>query len=286
MRVEQRDVGFSEERAIERGSLEVDGCLIDWAAWGSRDQSAIVVLHGALAHRHWWTPVIDHLWNRGRVVALDLSGHGDSGHREAYSASQWADEVLAAIEHCTVGHAAIAGHSMGGLVALVAAARRPELVTSLLILDSNIRIPTPDAGGVPRGSPPKQLRDFGSNEEAIEAFRLLPRQPIVNPEAVKYAAERSATRFGDGWRWKFDPRVAQRFTDDLINAHLSLVECPVRMIYGACSALSSAANVADMGLILGRPVAAEVIPAAYHHLILDRPTETAAALERAWVQQR
>jgi pimeloyl-ACP methyl ester carboxylesterase len=57
-----------------------------------------------------------------RVVALDLSGHGDSGRREAYTLDQWSREVLAAAGHAGITKPpTVIGHSMGGFVALRAA---------------------------------------------------------------------------------------------------------------------------------------------------------------------
>ncbi len=265
------------------GVFEVAGCPIAWCAAGEDDGPAMVVLHGARAHRHWWAPAVRAGLGgaRRRVVAIDLSGHGDSGRRADYAAELWAEEAVAAIEECAGGKAALVGHSMGGLVALVAAARRPDLVTSLILVDTRISLTDAASARVPRGTPPKVPRVFASREAALESVRLFPPQPVVDADAFRQVAERSIGRVGEGWGWRFDPAVAQRFDDQLINTHLARVECPVTMVYGELSALVEGSSVTAAAAILGRPVPATVISGAHHHLILDRPAASAEAITEA-----
>ena len=68
-------VPFSDER------LEVEGAAIHYLAWGQPGRRGLVFVHGGGAHAHWWTHVAARFASEYRVVALDLSGHGDSGHR-------------------------------------------------------------------------------------------------------------------------------------------------------------------------------------------------------------
>lgn len=270
---------------MAHGVLQVEGCPVAWCGQGDDEGEAIVLVHGARAHRHWWDAAVEAgLGDDGRrVVAFDLSGHGDSGRRADYTAELWADEALATIERCAGGRAALVGHSMGGLVALVAAARRPDLVTSLILVDTRIRLSDPPEALIPRGSPPKTLRSFPTREAAIASFRLFPPQPVLEPEVERRAAAQSIGRLDDGWGWKFDPAVAQRFHDELINRHLREVTCPVAMVYGECSALVSGDSPRAAEAILDRPVPATVIAGAHHHVILDRPAASAAAIAAALV---
>jgi pimeloyl-ACP methyl ester carboxylesterase len=268
---------------METGTLQVAGCQIAWCAQGDDESEALVLLHGNRAHRHWWdAAVAAGLGGDGRrIVAIDLSGHGDSGRREEYSPEAWADEALAAVEQLAGGRATIVGHSMGGLVAVVAAARRPDLVTGLVLVDTGIRLSDPETARVPRGTPARTPRTFPSREAALESIRLFPKQPVVNAEVVRQIAERSIGCREGEWTWKFDPGVARRFTDDLINRHLAQVECPVAMVYGEKSALVDSSSPRAAAAILGRPVPATVIAGAHHHLVLDRPGASAGAIAGA-----
>jgi pimeloyl-ACP methyl ester carboxylesterase len=47
--------------------------------------------------RYRWTHIAATFAEHLRVLAIDLSGHGDSGHRSAYVLEQWTDEVMTAI---------------------------------------------------------------------------------------------------------------------------------------------------------------------------------------------
>src|SRR5579863_8000764 len=81
---------------FEDRTVAVDGCPIHYIAWGPPGTRGLVFVHGGGAHAHWWTHVAATFATDLRVVAVDLSGHGDSGHRPQYDLEQWTDEVMAA----------------------------------------------------------------------------------------------------------------------------------------------------------------------------------------------
>lgn len=239
---------------MAEGFFEFAECPIRWSAWGDVCDPGLVVIHGARADRRWWKASIDAGLAKGRrAVTLDLSGHGDSGRRPDYSPELWADETLAAIENCTQGRAALVGHGMGGLVAVVAAARRPDLVTDVVLVDTKIRIPDGATPLRPRGALPKELRTFASGEEAVG--------PVE-----------------DGWEWKFDPGMSQRLNHRSMNRYLASVECPVSMVCGQDGASASGSSARGASLVLGRSIPATAISGTHHHLILDKPAATAGAI--------
>src|SRR5262245_33975795 len=85
------------ERALdapsERGDVDVLGARIHYEAWGAIGRPGIVLVHGSNAHLEWWRFVAPFLADRFRVAALDLSGNGDSGWRDRYSGSAFAEET-------------------------------------------------------------------------------------------------------------------------------------------------------------------------------------------------
>ncbi len=175
-------VGIEPSRC---GDLLVGDCRIRWVEWGGDTIPAVVLVHGSRANWHWWQAAAEGMIRSGhRVLALDLSGHGDSARRRTYGPELWAEEVAALIALRTNGEAVIAGHSMGGLVAISTAALHSDQVRSLVLVDVNVRHPDPSTGAEPRGTEGRPLRTYGSLQEAIDAFRLLPEQPIARPELV------------------------------------------------------------------------------------------------------
>ena len=65
--------------------VDVDGTAIAYRAYGDRGGRGLMLLHGGAAHARWWDHIAPLLTADHRVVAVDLSGHGDSGRRGAYS---------------------------------------------------------------------------------------------------------------------------------------------------------------------------------------------------------
>ncbi|MEU6169533.1 alpha/beta fold hydrolase [Streptomyces tanashiensis] len=84
-----------------------------------------------------------------RVLFVDLPGHGISDRPAdfGYSLEEHADALAAALDAAQVREGMIAGHSMGGAVAIVLAHRRPDLVGRLVITEGNLDpFPAPTAG--------------------------------------------------------------------------------------------------------------------------------------------
>jgi pimeloyl-ACP methyl ester carboxylesterase len=101
----------------------------------------LVLLHGMACCWQWWLECIPELAEHYRVIAVDLPGFGDSDPLPApASMEEYADAVVALVEGAGIERVAVAGHSMGGLVAARMAMARPDLVARLVLVD---------AGGVP-----------------------------------------------------------------------------------------------------------------------------------------
>ncbi len=103
--------------AVEEHVVRVRGCAVAVRSWGQRDLPGLVLVHGGAAHGRWWDHVAPFLAVDHRVVALDLSGHGDSERRAEYDMTTWAAEVTAVARDAGfTGPPVIVGHSMGGWV--------------------------------------------------------------------------------------------------------------------------------------------------------------------------
>ncbi len=107
---------------------------------------AILMLHGAGMDATAWHLQTRYLANRGvRALAVDLPGHGLSEGDPLTSIDDMADWVAEFIEASGLtneGPITVAGHSMGTFIALSLAARRPDLVSDLVLFA------TADAMGV------------------------------------------------------------------------------------------------------------------------------------------
>ena len=289
-----RPAWFDEAIAIEpeSGHVEVDGCAIRWLAWGERGAPTLVLVHGGAAHARWWAPHAPFLTEGRRVVAIDLSGHGDSGWREVYRAEQWAEEVLAVASAAGgVGRPVIAGHSMGGFVTIVTAAEHGRDLEGAIVLDSPVRRPDPESdegrGGQRRGF--VQRRVYPDHETILSRFKLIPPQPCENDWFLDYIARHSVREEPEGgFTWKFDPGVFGRREGSSrpidFAARLAEVACRIAVINGEQSAIVDRDVTEYMSdLLAGSPAAAAgvpfvQVPRAHHHLLLDQPLATVTAI--------
>lgn len=103
---------------------------------------AVVLIHGAGMDHTVWSLQSRYLAHHGRsVLAVDLPGHGRSGGAPLAGIAAMADWVTALLDTVGVETATLAGHSMGALVALDAAARHPRRVGGLALLGVAERMP-------------------------------------------------------------------------------------------------------------------------------------------------
>jgi pimeloyl-ACP methyl ester carboxylesterase len=253
---------------VEQRVVEVDGTTIAYRVWGDRGDAGIVLVHGGAAHARWWDHIAPLLGGGRRVVALDLSGHGDSGRRDAYTLDQWSKEVLAVAAASGIGTPpTVIGHSMGGFVALRAASLYGSGLAGVVAIDSPVRDITPEERAAREQRAFGPLRVYPSREAAIARFHPIPDQPAL-PYIAEHVARTSIRNVEGGWSWKFDPRIFARH--QLSQALLTRLDCRVAL-FRAEHGILSAQLSEIMYDRLGRLAPVIEIPAAGHHIMLDQP---------------
>jgi pimeloyl-ACP methyl ester carboxylesterase len=104
----------------------------------------VVFIHGAVNDHSVWTLLARWFAHHGHgVLAVDLPGHKRSEGPALASVPEMAAWVLALLEAAGVQRAALAGHSLGSLIALEAAAQAPARVTQLAMLGTCVPMPVP-----------------------------------------------------------------------------------------------------------------------------------------------
>lgn len=120
-------------------------CYTGGKAFDAR-QPCLVFVHGAMNDHGNFTLLARWFAHHGwSVLAPDLPGHMRSAGPALPSIEALADWLLALLDAAGVERAALAGHSMGSLAALEAAARAPERVTHLVMLGTAVPMPVPAA---------------------------------------------------------------------------------------------------------------------------------------------
>ncbi|WP_076590838.1 alpha/beta fold hydrolase [Herminiimonas arsenitoxidans] len=264
--------------------VEVDGIELHYLSWQSDDTESkedtakpvLLFLHGFRAHAHWWDFIAPFFTDNYRVLAMDFSGMGDSGHRTQYDLDTFAADITGLIEALDIGPVIGVGHSYGGSRLLRACAERPDLFQHAVVIDSYILF----SGDTPPSMPHKLLgtRTFSDFNEACARYHLMPEQPAALAFLVDHIARHALRKVDGGWRWKFDPDMpATGYREQDGEGMLSWIRTPVDYICGEYSTVVSAERAArTVKELRAAPRAATVrgpiaIPQGQHHLMLDQP---------------
>lgn len=254
----------------EHSSVTVHGARITYRCWGEPGSPGLLLVHGGAAHAGWWDHIAPRYAGERRVVALDLSGHGDSDWRDTYTLDTWADEVTAVAHAAHAGdHAVLVGHSLGGLVGIRTSIDHPDLITDLVLVDSRIL----DAEMLdeiqrhqPEGGIPRRSKHYPSLDAALERFRLVPDHASLD-YAKDHVARQSVVRDDDGWRWKFD----RGFADDLTDLPPRPPSaCRLSVVHGEHGVVT-AAMIDIVTSELDEPARVVEFPGAGHHIPLEQP---------------
>lgn len=233
----------------------------------------VVFLHGAgLDHTVWALPA-RYFAHRGRaVLAVDLPGHGKSDGAPLPSIAALAGWVAQLLDAVPAETAALAGHSMGALVALEAAARHPQRVRALALLGAAPRMPVH----------PDLLAAAEANDHA--AFELM------TSWGFGPAGHFGGARMPGSWLMGGGERLLERVRPGVLHADLAAcndyaegmsaaakVACPTAVVMGADDRMTPARAGAKLAAAIAgaRPI---VIPACGHMMLAEKPDETLDAL--------
>lgn len=257
--------------------VDSNGCAINYLVWGRAGAPGLVFIHGGAAHAHWWSFLVPLLADHYRVVAMDLSGHGDSGRRRDYRLADWADEVMGVAAHADMApRPVVIGHSMGGFVSIGTAAAHGARLRGIVILDSPVSAPDPEMEAARKGNIFGPLRVYPDMETALGRFRTVPEQDHYLPYVMDHVGRHSLRAVDGGVSWKYDPDIfvpARSEPREL----LARVSCRVAL-FRSENGLVTPEIGEYMYDLLGRVAPVVEIPEAGHHLMLDQPMLLLTAL--------
>lgn len=117
----------------------LNGAKIHYQSWG-QGSDAFVLVHGWSSNLGAWSYQIPDLAKRGRVIALDLPGHGQSDKPQlAYTMDHFAAAVDAVMKDAKVERAVLLGHSMGTPVVRQFYRKYPKKTLAIVIVDGALR---------------------------------------------------------------------------------------------------------------------------------------------------
>jgi len=210
--------------------------------WGEATLPPLLALHGWLDNAGSFARLAPRLAARWQVIALDLPGHGHSGHLPAGASYHYVDHVqavLSAVDALQLDRYALLGHSLGAGIASLVAAARPERIERLLLIEG--LGPLGDDGShtlqrfrdalAPRESNGKPLRVFRDVAQAISARSIASGLPA---EQARSIVERGLLETDGGWCWRSDPRLtrpsAVRLAESQVHALLRGITAPTALL--------------------------------------------------------
>lgn len=243
--------------------IHVNGIDLYYESHGAGDP--VLLVHGLGSSTLDWEAQVAVLARHHRVITFDVRGHGRSAKpKQRYSVALFAEDTAALIRALDLGPMHVVGISMGGMIAFQLAVTAPELVRSLVIVNSGPAMPvttwsqrmmiwTRVAIVRLRG-----MRTMGT----MLADRLLPK-----PEHAPLRAQ-----FVERWAAN-QPRAYLSALHGLLNwtvmEHLKDIRCPTLILSGDLDYTPVAVKQEYTALIPGAELV--VIPDARHMMPVERP---------------
>ena len=177
--------------------------VLDASVGAASGGPSVLAVHGVSSQRRLWLWLADALGEVApgvRLVAPDLRGRGDSVDASGpFSMDVHADDLVRVLDDAGLDRVHVVGMSMGGFVAVHLAARHPERVESLVLVD----------GGVPMDPPAGLTRETVATAFADRVCRLERRFAGVE-EYLEYFCSTTAPLLDRG-----DPVLRRYLSHDL-----------------------------------------------------------------------
>ncbi len=233
---------------------------------------ALVFLHYWGGSSRTWRPVMERLASQHRCVAIDFRGWGNSSKdARDYGLQTLADDVIGVIDELGLKEFSLLGHSMGGKVAQLVAARQLAGLRSLILY-----APAPPA---PMNVPEEQRKAYVGLYESREGAEIVIRNltPHALPDAFREQIIEDTLRGSPAAKraWPLEGMIAD------IRDEASKITVPVHIIAGGDDSVEPEASLrAAFGTIL-RNVHFTVVPGVGHIAPLEAPSKLADAIRSA-----
>jgi pimeloyl-ACP methyl ester carboxylesterase len=212
-------------------AIHLNNRLIHYEVVGRRGQP-IIFLHSWLGSWRYWLPTMDHISERYRAYAIDFWGFGESDrHDSAFSLSEYVDMLYGFMDNLGLNKVNLAGHGLGGMVAIRAASEQPQRFLKVMAVNTPIQ-----GAHIQSVSRPGALsRLFGRSTPTNVWARLVRQLEVEYREVLNEIVEdtESLTETVVG-------RVLESILETDLRPELARLELPLLAVYGEKDSIVSA----------------------------------------------
>jgi abhydrolase domain-containing protein 6 len=278
------DAYFAAQRwhaGVREGSVSVAGAHWRYVEGGTG--APVLLVHGMAGSKENWLLLAPHLTDAYRVIAPDQAGFGGSADAvdNDYRITAQVERLREFADAMKLERFHLVGHSMGGHTAGVFAARYPERVQTLTLMN---------AAGVPfKPNAFQALIERGENPfatETIEKFDAFMRMtfehpPFAPPRLRQAYADRNAAR---AWLWNgILRRIVSPKTRYFLQGKLAEIKAPALVLWCDRDQLLDVSSVDAFRA--GLPQARiEILPGCGHMPMMEKPVETATLLRQQFAR--
>ena len=208
------------------------------------DGEAVVLLHGGLSKTSAWDYLmVPPLEDDFHVFAYDRAGHGFTGDQPGSLHFEFqCQEAIAYLEDVVKEPAHLIGYSDGGIIALMVAIKRPELVKSIVAIGANYHY----------SAPLKDFLEARVSEEDQAEYNL------ISPDAPHTLLEKTI-RMNEIWKTEPDISISE----------IASIQCPVLVMAGDDDVIAHDHTISLYeALPLGQLA---IIPGTSHGLVKEKP---------------
>jgi pimeloyl-ACP methyl ester carboxylesterase len=223
--------------------LEAAGLEFRAQAWGNPAHFPVLALHGWLDNSASFSALALQLKNV-YLVAVDMAGHGQSGHRPGNAPYNiWEDvaEIFTLADVLGWKNFALLGHSRGAIIAALAAGTFPERITHLALIEGVLPEPTRveetpmQLARSIEGMKARNGKKLSLYPDVYTAIKARERGMFpLSYAAAKALTERGLKQIEQGYHWSTDQRLlipsAIKLLPEQMAAFIARIHCPIALV--------------------------------------------------------
>lgn len=159
--------------------------------------SPLFILHGVFGSSDNWHTLGRQFAEKQEVFLVDQRNHGASFHHDDFTYEVMAEDLKKVLDHENIDKIDLMGHSMGGKTAMTFAARYPEMIRKLIVVDIAPRLYPPHHQQIFEAFDSVQLGTLKSRGDADKQM-----SEAISDPGVKLFLLKNLKRTSDGFRWK------------------------------------------------------------------------------------